>query len=47
MAAAAKLVKKAAGEVFGIACVIELAFLNGRDLLREFDVFSILRYDSE
>jgi adenine phosphoribosyltransferase len=47
MAAAAKLVKKAEGEVFGIACVIELSFLNGRERLREFDVFSILRYDSE
>lgn len=47
LAAAAKLVQKAKGEVFGIACVIELAFLNGRDLLKDFDMFSILKYDSE
>lgn len=47
LAAAAKLVQKAKGEVFGIACVIELAYLKGRDLLKEFDVFSILNYDSE
>jgi adenine phosphoribosyltransferase len=47
LAAAARLVKKAKGEVFGIACVIELAFLNGRDQLKDFDVYSILRYDSE
>jgi len=47
LAAAAKLVKKAKGEVFGIGCVIELAFLHGRDLLEGYDVYSILRYDSE
>ena len=47
LAAAVRLVQKAKGEIFGIACVIELAFLNGRDQLRDYDVFSILQYDSE
>jgi len=47
LSAAAKLVEKAQGEVYGIGCVIELAFLNGRELLKDYDVFSILRYDGE
>ena len=45
--AAAKLVTKAEGEVFGVAVVIELAFLKGRDRLKDIDVFSIVVYDSE
>ncbi len=47
LAAAARLVEKAKGEVFGIGCVIELAFLNGREKLKPYDVFSVLTYDSE
>ncbi|MEW5874169.1 MAG: adenine phosphoribosyltransferase [Candidatus Zixiibacteriota bacterium] len=45
--AAARLVKKAKGEVFGVACVIELDFLAGRKRLEGLDVFSIIHYDSE
>jgi adenine phosphoribosyltransferase len=45
--AAAKLIEKAQGKVFGIACVVELSFLKGRELLGDYDVFSILQYESE
>ena len=47
LAAAARLVEKAKGEVFGIGCVIELAFLKGRERLKGYDVFSVVTYDSE
>jgi adenine phosphoribosyltransferase len=47
LAAATRLVERAKGEVFGIGCVIELAFLNGREKLKGYDVFSVLTYDSE
>ena len=47
LAAGAKLIEKAGGEVFGVAAVIELTFLNGRDKLKGYDVFSIIQYDSE
>lgn len=45
--AAADLVKRVGGEIVGMAFVIELSFLRGRDRLKEFDVFSVVRYDSE
>lgn len=45
--AAADLVKRAGGEIVGLAFVIELSFLHGRDRLKEFDVFSVVQYDSE
>jgi adenine phosphoribosyltransferase len=47
LAAASRLVEKAKGEVFGIGCVIELAFLKGRERLKGYDVFSVVKYDSE
>ena len=47
LSAGAKLIEKAGGEVFGVAAVIELTFLNGRDKLKGYDVFSIIQYDSE
>lgn len=41
--ACTNLVKKQGGKVIGIGLVIELGFLHGRDKLKGFDVFSILK----
>lgn len=45
--ACAKLVEKLGGVVAGCAFVIELSFLNGRDKLKDYKVFSIIDYESE
>lgn len=45
--AAADLVIKAGGEVVGLAFVIELVDLKGRDLLKDYDVFSLTQYEGE
>jgi adenine phosphoribosyltransferase len=45
--AACDLVHRAGGKIVGLAFLIELSFLHGRDRLKEYDVYSILRYDSE
>ena len=45
--AAADLVRRAGGNIVGLAFLIELSFLHGREKLKEFDVYSILQYDSE
>ncbi|MBI3872893.1 MAG: adenine phosphoribosyltransferase [candidate division Zixibacteria bacterium] len=47
LSAAARLVEKAGGVVAGIGVVIELAFLEGRHRLRDYDVFAVVTYDSE
>lgn len=47
MRAAANLVQKLSGEVVSICFLIELSFLKGRDRLKEFDVYSLITYDSE
>jgi adenine phosphoribosyltransferase len=41
------LVEQAGGVVAGCAFVIELAFLRGRERLADYDVHSLLVYDSE
>jgi adenine phosphoribosyltransferase len=41
------LVEGAGGVVAGCAFVIELAFLGGRERLADYDVHSLLSYDSE
>jgi len=38
------LVEQLGGTVVGLAFVIELAFLNGRDRLEGYDVFSLIQY---
>ena len=43
-AATASLVERLGGKVIGIACLIELGFLNGREKLRGHDFFSLITY---
>ena|SRR3990172_3382650 len=45
-AAVARLVEQLGGEVAGFAFLVELEFLAGRKKLGNFDVFSLLRYQS-
>jgi adenine phosphoribosyltransferase len=44
-AAVARLVTESGGSVAGIGFVVELTFLNGREKLQGYDVFSLLQYD--
>lgn len=44
-AAAAKLVEKCGGEVAGIAFLAELSFLNGKDKLKKYDIYSLVSYE--
>ena len=43
--ATCNLVEQLGGQVVGVAFVIELNFLKGRDQLQGYDVFSLLSYD--
>jgi adenine phosphoribosyltransferase len=43
-AAKVKLVEQLGGEVAGIAFLIELTFLNGREKLKGYDVYSLMQY---
>jgi adenine phosphoribosyltransferase len=43
--ATCNLVKKLGGQVLSLAFVIELTFLNGRDQLTGYDIFSLIQYD--
>jgi len=45
--ATCKLVERAGGEIVGCGFLIDLAFLNGTDRLRKYDIHSLIRYDSE
>jgi len=45
--AAAKLVEVLKGKVVGFAFVVELSALKGREALKGYDVFSIVRYTTE
>ncbi len=46
-AAAAKLIESLGAEVDSFAFVVELSFLNGRDKLKGYEVFSLTEYTSE
>ncbi len=43
--ATCSLVEKLGGQVVGLAFAIELNFLNGRDFLKGYNVFSLLQYN--
>jgi len=43
--ATCSLVEKLGGQIVGVAFVIELNFLRGRDKLKGYNVFSLLQYD--
>jgi adenine phosphoribosyltransferase len=42
--ATARLVERLGGKVIGIACLIELAFLHGREKLEGYEFFSLISY---
>lgn len=42
--ATAELVERIGGKVVGISCLIELEFLNGRERLQGYDLYTLLRY---
>jgi len=45
--AACKLIQKLKGKVVGIVFLIELSFLHGRELLKGWDVHSLIKYETE
>lgn len=45
--ASCKLVENSGAKIQGIAFLIELTFLNGRKLIDNYDVFSLITYNSE
>ncbi len=47
MVAGCRLVERLGAAVVGISFIIELEFLHGRDRLKNYPVFSLVRYDSE
>jgi adenine phosphoribosyltransferase len=47
MKAACNLVENLGGKVIQISFLVELSFLNGRDKLKEYEVHSLIQYDSE
>ena len=42
--AVVELIKKLQGDIVGIGFLIELEFLNGRDKLEGYDIFSLIKY---
>jgi adenine phosphoribosyltransferase len=47
MQAACKLVEKAGAKVAGIAILVDLAYLPWRDKIGDYDILTLVRYDSE
>ncbi len=45
--ATCKLVEKLGGSVCGIACPIELPALKGREVLKGYDVFTLMEYEGD
>src|SRR5947208_6013022 len=44
VAAAIELVERLAGSIAGVAFLVELTFLNGREHLQGYDVFGLIKY---
>lgn len=44
VSACCKLIESLGGNIIGCAFLIELCFLNGRKLLNNYDIFSIIKY---
>ena len=47
MAAAAKLVEKLGGEVVGLAFLVELTDLKGREKISKYDIFTLMEYTED
>ena len=47
LAATAKLVERLGGEVIEIAVLIELTFLKGRELIKDYPFYSMVEYETE
>jgi len=47
MEAAAKLVERLGGNIVGIAILIELGFLKGRDKLSKYDLYTLVSFEEE
>lgn len=45
--AACRLIERMQGSIVGISFLVELTFLKGRDRLKPYNVFSVIRYESE
>ena len=45
IAAAIELIHKLGGEVAGLAFLIELSYLGGREMLMDYDIFSLVSYE--
>jgi adenine phosphoribosyltransferase len=45
--AACRLIERAGGIIIGIAFLIELAFLNGKNKIKDYDVHSLIVYQSQ
>jgi adenine phosphoribosyltransferase len=39
-----ELVKQLKGDILALAFLIELTYLNGREHLKEYDIYSVIRY---
>lgn len=47
MEAAVKLIERLGGNIVGIAMLIELGFLKGREKLGKYDLFTLVNYEEE
>jgi adenine phosphoribosyltransferase len=42
-----EMAEQSGAEIVGVAFLIELTFIQGRKRLKDYDVMSLIRYDSE